>query len=385
MQFEVAKSTLLKAISNVNGAIEKKNTIPVLQNIKIDVIDKNNFLDNHQNNTSSIKKSVSLTATDMDIIITSSFDTEVIKSGSTTVPAQTFFDIIRKIPENSTIIISQEDSSSLIIKSGRSKYNIPCIDSTEFPEISEIDLDNEIEIDSQKMLKMIDRTKFAISNDETRYNLNGIFLQLVGGDADKSNEIRTVATDGHRLSLSFIETASNDSFGVIIPKKAVAEIRRVIEGQNKISISVSDVKIKIRTDDTIIISKLIDGEFPPYDRVIPKNNNQIAIIHKKTFIDSIERVSIVATDKHRSIKLSFSNNKLVLQANSSESGFAYEEIDIKYSGDNMDTGFNARYLADIINQIDKEELIMKFSDGMSPAIIEAESLSSLFVIMPIRV
>ena len=159
----------------------------------------------------------------------------------------------------------------------------------------------------------------------------------------------------------------------------------MIEGQNKISISVSDVKIKIRTDDTIIISKLIDGEFPPYDRVIPKNNNQIAIIHKKTFIDSIERVAIVATDKHRSIKLSFSNNKLVLQANSNESGFAYEEIDIKYSGDNMDTGFNARYLADIINQIDKEELIMKFSDGMSPAIIEAESLSSLFVIMPIRV
>ena len=354
-----------------------------MQNIKIDVIDKNNLLDN--NEAKAIKNAVSLTATDMDIVIMSGFDADVIRAGSTTVPAQMFFDIIRRMPDNSSVVISQDNQSSITIKSGKSKYNIPCIESKEFPEISDIDLDNEIEIDGANILKMIDRTKFAISNDETRYNLNGIFLQLIDASDGASKEIRTVATDGHRLSLSFLETKSDNNFGVIIPKKAVAEIRRIIEGESVIKVSVSDVKIKVSSGSATIISKLIDGEFPPYDRVIPKNNTQTALIQRKNLIDSVERVAIVATDKHRSIKLSFTSDKLTLQANSSEGGFAYEEIDITYSGEPIETGFNARYLADIINQIDKEEIIMKFSDNVSPAIIEAEDLSSLFVIMPIRV
>ena len=379
MQFEVSKNTLLKAISNVNGAVEKKNTIPVLQNIRIDV------------NNQITEPVVSLSATDMDVLITSKFKADIVRSGSTTVSAQMFFDIVRKVPENTEIVIMQDSPNILQIRYGKSKFNLPCIDPSEFPDISEGDLGEQISIAGSTLGRMIDKTRFAISNDETRYHLNGIYLQLFNNpekanEAEgKSLELRTVATDGHRLSLSFLEIDCKIPFGVIIPKKTVAEIRRVVEGVDNIIISVSDIKIKLVCGDTTIISKLIDGDFPPYDKVVPKNNNQIVIVNKKSLFDSVDRVATIATDKHRSIKLNFENNKLVLQATSSESGFAYEEIDISYSGEPIETGFNARYLLDIINQIDKEELMIRFKDGLSPAIIEAKELSSLFVIMPIRV
>lgn len=368
MQFETAKQLLLKAISSVNGAVEKKNTIPVLQNIKIEV----------QNDK------VVLLATDMDILVTSTFESDMKKSGSTTVPAQMFFDIVRKIPDGSNIMISQENPSILQIKSGKSKYSLPCIDASEFPNLSEGELGEEIEIDAEKLTKMIDKTRFAISNDETRYYLNGLFLQAL--KKDSGFELRTVATDGHRLGLSFLVTENlKTPFGVILPKKSVAEIRRIIDGSKSIKISVSRVKIKIIAGNTTIVSKLIDGEFPDYDKVLPKNNTQIAVINRRNFFDCVDRVSTVATDKHRSIKVVVENGKMNLQVNTNDGSFAYEELDVNYSGERIETGFNSRYLLDIIGQIDKEELLMRFKDGGSPALIEAKDMNSVFVIMPVRV
>lgn len=367
MQFEVAKQSLLKAISNVNGAVEKKNTIPVLQNIKIEVNDDK----------------VVLLATDMDILVTSSFEVDMKTSGTTTIPAQMFFDIVRKIPDGSKIMISQESDTIMQIKSGKSKYNLPCIDAAEFPNLSEGELGAEIEIDAEKFSKMIDKTRFAISNDETRYYLNGLYLQAM--EQESGFELRTIATDGHRLALSFLPTELKVPFGVILPKKSVAEIRRIIDGSKIVKIAVSRVKIKLVTEQATIVSKLIDGEFPDYDKVLPKNNTQIAVINRKSFFDCVDRVSTVATDKHRSVKLVVENGKLSMQVNTNDGSFAYEELDVNYSGDRIETGFNSRYLLDIIGQIDKEELLMRFKDSNSPALIEAKDMSSVFVIMPVRV
>lgn len=367
MQFEVAKQVLLKAIANVNGAVEKKNTIPVLQNIKIEAKDDK----------------VVLLATDMDILVTSSFESDMKTRGSTTVPAQMFFDIVRKIPDGSSVMISQDSPTIMQIKSGKSKYSLPCIDASEFPNLSEGELSAEIEVEAEKFAKMIDKTRFAISNDETRYYLNGLFLQAL--QKDSGFELRTIATDGHRLALSFLISDLKAPFGVILPKKSVAEIRRIIDGSKKVKIAVSRVKIKITTDQATIVSKLIDGEFPDYDKVLPKNNTQIAVINRRNFFDCVDRVSTVATDKHRSVKLIIENGKMSLQVNTNDGSFAYEELDVNYSGERIETGFNSRYLLDIIGQIDKEELLMRFKDGASPALIEAKDMSSVFVIMPVRI
>lgn len=366
MQFEVAKQVLLKAISNVNGAVEKKNTIPVLQNIKIEA--KND--------------KVILSATDMDVLVTSSFESDMKTGGSTTVPAQMFFDIVRKIPEGA-IMIKQESASILQIKSGKSKYNLPCIDASEFPNLSEGELGEEITVDADHLAEMIDKTRFAISNDETRYYLNGLYLQAM--KKDSGFELRTVATDGHRMALSFLVTQLKTPFGVILPKKSVAEIRRIIADAKLIKLAVSRVKIKLIADQTTIVSKLIDGEFPDYDKVLPKNNSQIAVINKKEFFDCVDRVSTVATDKHRSLKLIIENGKMNLQVNTNDGSFAYEELDVNYSGERIETGFNSRYLLDIIGQIDKDELLMRFKDSNSPALIEAKDMNSVFVIMPVRI
>jgi DNA polymerase-3 subunit beta len=366
MQFEAAKQSLLKAISNVSGAVERKNTIPVLQNIKIEA----------QKTKDGDK--IILSATDMDILVTATFEADIKKSGITTVPAQMFFDIVRKIPEGA-IMITQESETILQIKSGKSKYSLPCIDATEFPNLSEGELGEEVEIKSDDLIQMIEKTRFAISSDETRYYLNGLYLH-----ADKDT-LRTVATDGHRLALAFTDLEVKTAFGVILPKKSVAEIRKIIDSAKQVRFAISRVKIKVVADQTTIISKLIDGEFPDYDRVLPKNNSHLAVINKKDFFDCVDRVSTVATDKHRLVKMILENGKLSLQVSTNDGSFAYEELDVNYAGERIETGFNSRYLLDIIGQIDGDEVLMRFKDGASPAMVEAKKMKAVFVIMPVRI
>ncbi len=368
MQFEVTKPILLKALANVNGAVEKKNTIPVLQNVKIEA----------QNGK------VILFATDMDILITANFETEMESNGSTTVPAQMFYDIIRKIPDNSKITVLQENPNILQIKSGKSKYNLPCIDSSEFPSLAEGELSEPVKIEADKLAKMIDKTRFAISSDETRYYLNGLFFQAL--KTDNGFELRLVATDGHRLAMAHLGAPNLDKdFGVILPKKSVNEIRRIIEGAKDLTVCVSRAKIKIAADNTTIVSKLIDGDFPDYTKVLPKNNTQIATINKKSLFDCVDRVSTVASDKHRSVKMTVEANKIMLQINANDGSFAHEELEVAYDGDKVEIGFNSRYLLDVIGQIDKEELMIKFKDGNSPALVEAKDFNAMFVIMPVRI
>jgi DNA polymerase-3 subunit beta len=366
MKFEVSKTILLKALSDVNGAVEKKNTIPVLQNIKIEAKDNKVFL----------------FATDMDILITTNFDCQISTEGSTTVLAQNFFDIIRKIPDG-IINIDLENENLLQIKLGKSRYKLPCIESAEFPIISSEELSDEIELDAKIFAKMISKTQFAISNDETRYYLNGLFLHSL--QENENHYIRTVATDGHRLAMSSLFTGIAKDFGVIVPKKTVSEIKRIIETAKTVSLAVSRVKIKVVCDKTTIISKLIDGEFPPYDKVLPKNNFNIVNIKRKDLFDCLDRISILANDKHRSVKIKIFENKFCLQIGDDANPLAYEELEIVYSENKIESGFNSKYLLDIISQIEKEEVVIKFNDGFSPALIESTDSNSLFVIMPVRI
>lgn len=368
MQFEVDKQTLLKALNAVNGAVEKKNTIPVLQNVKIDA----------QNSK------ITFCTTDMDVLVTSSFKARMENNGSTTTSAQMFYDIIRKIPDDSPIKISQEDPGVLKINSKKLKYKLPCIDASEFPSISEGEFENEVTIDSKSLCKMIDKTRFAISNDETRYYLNGLFLQSI--KIDDKFQLRSVATDGHRLAMSKLKCdALENEFGVIVPKKSVNEIRRVIDSSKSVKVEVSKTKIKVTADTSSIVSKLIDGQFPDYEKVLPKGNDQIATILKKPLYDSVDRISTVASDKHRSVKFGLNDNKITLQIDSSDGSFAHEEVESEYQGNEVEIGFNSRYLLDVIGQVDKDQLLMKFKDGNSPALVEAENFDSVYVIMPVRI
>lgn len=242
----------------------------------------------------------------------------------------------------------------------------------------------EFTIESEKLIKMIEKTRFAISNDETRYYLNGLYLHSI--KKGEAHQLGSVATDGHRLALSFANCDSiKDEFGVILPKKSVAEIKRVIEGSEKITIFISQIKIKIQGDGVTIISKLIDGQFPDYNKVFPKDNDITVIVDKKSFYDCIDRASTIANDKHKSIKITLDQNKVNMEVATNDGSFSYEEMDINYSGDKIESGFNSRYLMEVISQVEKDELIMKFKDGASPVTVEAKDLNSIFVVMPIRI
>ena len=370
MQFQISKSAIIKALSNVNGAVEKRNTIPVLLNVKIEA--KNGRLH--------------LTATDMDIVMVASAEALISQEGSTTVPAQLFYDIIRKIPDTADINIDlQEDDLAVKISYGRSKFSLPCLDSSEFPILSEGEMLVNFNIKSSELIKIIDKTRFAIPSDETRFYLNGLFLHsmVAGGGI----ELRGIATDGHRLALASSTHSSLTAAvpGVIIPKKTINEIKKIIEGNEETTVAFSRAKIRVSSGTSMIISKLIDGEFPEYDRVIPKNNDKVVKVDRKTIFDAVDRVSTIATDKNKSIKLILENNKISLQIKSNDNGNASEEIEVEFTGDTIETGFNSRYFLEILGQINKDKINIHFKDGMSPALINTDDNDSLYVIMPIRV
>ncbi|MFT6106268.1 MAG: DNA polymerase-3 subunit beta [Rickettsiales bacterium] len=368
MKFKISKSAIVRALSNVNGAVEKRNTIPVLLNVKIEA--KNGRLN--------------LTATDMDIAIISSAEALIEKDGSTTVPAQLFYDIIKKIPDNTDINIELVDDLTIKMSYGRSKFSLPCLDPAEFPILSEGEMNVDFTIKSSELNRIIEKTRFAIPSDETRYYLNGLFIHSIA-NGDKI-ELRGIATDGHRLALASSTESSltAEVAGVIVPKKTINEIKKITEGNEEVSIAFSKAKIRISSGKSTIISKLIDGEFPEYDRVIPKNNDQNVSVDRKLIFDAVDRVSTIATDKNKSIKVIIENDKISLQIKGTDNVNASEEIEVDFSGETIETGFNSRYFLEIIGQINQDKINISFKDGSSPALINVEN-DGLYVIMPIRV
>ena len=375
MDFKVNSSDLLKAISHIHGVVEIRHTLPILSNMIITAKDGR----------------LKLCSTNLDIYCSDQVNAEIVSPGEISVSASTFHEIIKRLPNGSDLHATlDEESTSLILKCGRSKFNLTTMKTDDFPTIADSDLDTTFILSATELIRMIDKTKFAISNEETRYYLNGIFFHKT--QKNSIDILRAVATDGHRLAQYDIPLpqGAEDMTGLIIPKKTILELRRVLDDANgDIKISLNDNKIKFSFNDLTIISKVIDGTFPDYTKVIPKNNNKVFATNSnelKSAIDRVSAVSISEEIKSKAIKLLIESNKLLLSVESLSKGSANEEVDINYNEEKVEIGFNSRYLVDICNEIDGDEVIIHILDSISPAIILDKSDENLFfVLMPMRI
>ena len=375
MDFKVNSSDLLKAISHIHGVVEIRHTLPILSNMIIAAKDG----------------CLKLSSTNLDIYCSDKVNAEIVSPGEISVSASTFHEIIKRLPNGSDLHATLDaESSSLILKCGRSKFNLTTMKTDDFPTIADSDLNTNFVLSATELTRMIDKTKFAISNEETRYYLNGIFFHKT--QKNSIEILRAVATDGHRLAQYDIPLpqGAEEMTGLIIPKKTILELRRVLDDANgDIGISLNDSKIKFSFNDLTIISKVIDGTFPDYTKVIPKNNDKVFVTNSnelKSAIDRVSAVSISEEIKSKAIKLLIESNKLLLSVESKSRGSANEEIDINYNEEKVEIGFNSRYLVDICNEIDGDEAIIHILDSISPAIILDKSDENLFfVLMPMRI
>ncbi len=372
MQFVIERNNLIKSLGHVQSVVERRGTIAVLSNVKIE----------------AKGDSVALTATDMDIAIVETTPATVSKPGSTTVPAHTFYDIVRKLPEGAQIELStSEDGGKVTIRAGQSRFSLACLPVDEFPVMAEGDLPNNFSIKAAECRALIEKPSFAISTEETRYYLNGIYLHTA--ESSGSKVLRAVATDGHRLARIEVALPAGAAGmpGVIVPRKAIYELKKLIEGgDGDVNISLSDTKIRFVYGNAVLVSKLIDGNFPDYERVIPSANDKLMEVDCKLFAQAVDRVSVISTEKSRAIKFHLEGGKLTLSASSPEHGTASEEIEVKFSSPAMEIGFNSRYMLDMMAQIEGESAQFMLNDGASPALVrDTADVGALYVIMPMRV
>ena len=371
MHFTLDRAALLKPLAHVQSVVERRTTIPILSNVMIQ----------------AAADKVSISATDMDIDIVESVPAEVKKKGAITCPAHTLHDIVRKLPDGAQVELAASDSGRVTLRAGRSTFTLQTLPTEEFPALSGDTLPHRFELPAGDLRTLIDRTRFAISTEETRYYLNGIYLHAAKQDG--VDVLRAVATDGHRLArveMALPEGASGMP-GVIIPRKAVAELRKLVEETpGPVSLSLSEAKIRFAFDGTILTSKLIDGTFPDYERVIPVNNDKIMQVECKLFAEAVDRVATISTEKSRAVKLALSTDTLTLSASSPENGTATEDLQVKFAASPIEIGFNSRYLLDITQQIEGEGAEFVMADAASPTIVRDPSdRSALYVIMPMRV
>lgn len=372
MKFTLDRAALLKALAHVQSVVERRNTIPILSNIKLE----------------AGGDLLRLTATDMDLDVAEATAAEVARDGATTVPAHTLYDIARKLPDGSQVEVEATDGGQrMILRCGRSRFTLACLPIEDFPVMTAEDLPFRFLLSNKDLRGLIDRTRFAISTEETRYYLNGIYLHVLSHDG--AEVLRAVATDGHRLAsveVALPEGASGMP-GVIIPRKTVVELRKLIdEGDGEIEVGLSSTKIRFAINQAVLTSKLIDGTFPDYERVIPASNDKTLDVECKLFAAAVDRVSAISSDRSRAVKLAMANGSLVLSANSPDSGSATEELEVKYHGEALEIGFNSRYLLDITQQIEGEQAQFSIADSASPTILrELGDSRAIYVLMPMRV
>jgi DNA polymerase-3 subunit beta len=331
---------------------------------------------------------LSLKATDLDLEVTETLAADVATGGSTTVPAHMFYDIVRKLPDGSQIVLEADgDRSVMAIRAGRSRFTLQTLPENDFPDLAAGEMTHSFVLPASDVKRLIDRTQFAISTEETRYYLNGIYLHNAGTAAAAT--LRAVATDGHRLAqvdLALPEGAEGMP-GVIVPRKTVGEVQRLIEDTDaEIGIELSQGKIRFTLGHVVLTSKLIDGTFPDYGRVIPQNNDKTLFVDKKDFEAAVDRVSTISSERGRAVKLSLATGKLILSVTNPDSGSATEELEVEYVSDPLDIGFNSRYLLDIAAQIEGEVAELLLADPGSPTLVrDKDSKGALYVLMPMRV
>jgi len=372
MKVTVERAELLKSLGHVHRVVERRNTIPILANVLI----------------KADKGKLSLKATDLDLEVTDSIAAEVSPAGATTVPAHMFYEIVRKLPEGAQIVIEGSgDRAVLSIRAGRSRFTLQTLPESDFPDLAAGEMSHSFTLPAADLKRLIDKTQFAISTEETRYYLNGIYLHAAG--SAKSATLRAVATDGHRLAQCELPLPDGAASmpGIIVPRKTVGEVQRLIEtGEGEVSIELSAGKIRFTIGNVVLTSKLIDGTFPDYARVIPANNDKLLTVDKKDFEAAVDRVSTVSSERGRAVKLSITGGRLVLSVTNPDSGSATEELEVDYDADPLDIGFNSRYLLDIAAQIEGEVAQLRLADPGSPTLIQdKDSKGALYVLMPMRV
>ncbi|MFZ4761314.1 MAG: DNA polymerase III subunit beta [Alphaproteobacteria bacterium] len=372
MKLRVDRAALLKALSHIQSVVERRNTIPILSNVLLDATDGQ----------------LKLSATDMDVEIVGSINADIEESGATTAPAHMLYDIIRKLPDDRPVELEKQASSpQLQVKSGRSNFKIGALPVEDFPQLSAGELPTSFTLPTLTLKQIFDRVKFAVSTEETRYYLNGIYLHVP--TLSSGAVLRAVATDGHRLArvdVALPEGAANMP-GVIIPRKTIAEVRKLMdEGDEQVTVSLSGNKVRFSIGAVVLTSKLIDGTFPDYERVIPTGNNRVMEVDSKIFASVVDRVSTISTEKTRAVKLALHEGGITVSAHSAEAGSAVEEIEASYTDAPMEIGFNSRYLLDIAAQLDGGGCRFSMSDSGSPTVIgAANDESALYVLMPMRV
>ncbi|MEM1049959.1 MAG: DNA polymerase III subunit beta [Pseudomonadota bacterium] len=372
MKATLERQTLLKSLSHVHRVVERRNTIPILSNVLI----------------KAEGSQVDLKATDLDLEIVDSAEAMVERGGATTVPAHLLYEIVRKLPDGTQVVLdAPADGAQMSLSAGRASFALQMLPESDFPDITAGTFSHTFELSGANLKRLIDRTQFAISNEETRYYLNGIYFHTVEQGADMN--LRAVATDGHRLAQAEMKApvGAESIPGVIVPRKAVGEIQRLLEEPDQnVKVELSDSKVRLTVGPVILTSKLIDGTFPDYERVIPRGNDKELQVDRDVFKEAVDRVSTVSSERGRAVKLTLSDGHMVLMVNNPDSGSATEELAVEYGAGDLDIGFNSRYLLDITNQLEADTATFLLADPGSPTLIrDPGDEHALYVLMPMRV
>lgn len=367
MKATIERATLLRGLSHVQSVVERRNTIPILSNVLIEA---------------SLDGSLRLMATDLDLQIDETVPAAVDQAGAITVPAHTLFDIARKLPEGSQVELTAAEGK-IKVNAGRAKFELGTLPRDDFPVIAEGELPTVFELPAETLKQIIDKTRFAISTEETRYYLNGIFLHVA------DDMLKAAATDGHRLARVTVPRPEGAEAmpDVIVPRKCVAELRKLLdEVDGSVGVSLSGSKIRFDLGAAILTSKLIDGTFPDYSRVIPTGNDKILKIDPRSFMQGVDRVSTIATEKTRAVKMALDRDRITLSVTSPDNGTAAEDVPGEYAAQPFEIGFNSRYLMDILGQIESDVVEVHLADAAAPTLIrENDKSPALYVLMPMRV
>ncbi|MEO9613758.1 MAG: DNA polymerase III subunit beta [Nitratireductor sp.] len=372
MRVTLERSNLLKSLNHVHRVVERRNTIPILSNVLL----------------RAEGAVLEMKATDLDIEVTEATAAQVEQSGATTVPAHLLYDIVRKLPDGAEVMLkTDEDGRSMSVIAGRSNFRLQCLPQSDFPELTAGSFSHIFRIESEALKGLVERTQFAISTEETRYYLNGIFLHTLENDG--TLVLRAVATDGHRLARADMEApaGSEGMPGIIIPRKTVSELQKLVDAPDiKVAVELSETKIRFTIGSVILTSKLIDGTFPDYQRVIPTGNDKKLVIDRQSFADAVDRVSTISSERGRAVKLAIADGMVTLTVNNPDSGSAVEEVAADYDADPIEIGFNARYLLDVAGQLSGSEAKFLLADAGSPTLIhDMADEQALYVLMPMRV
>ena len=372
MKFSIERAALLKAVGQAQSVVERRNTIPILANILIEADDE----------------AVRFKATDLDIEVLDSAPAQVERAGGTTVSALLLHEIVRKLPDGALVAVDEDQAHGRVtINAGRAHFQLQTLPKQDFPVMANPDYDANFACKAPDLRRLFDKTRFAISTEETRYYLNGVYLHVAEGEAGRV--LRAVATDGHRLARvdSDLPAGAEDMPGVIVPRKTVGELKKLLEDDDaEIAVSVSGTKVRFATPEITLTSKVIDGTFPDYARVIPASNPRKLEVDAADFARAVDRVATVSSERSRAVKLSLDEDRLILSVNAPDAGQAEEELAVAYDDEKLEIGFNAKYLQEIAGQMDRENAVFLFNNAGDPTLArEGDDTSAIYVVMPMRV